>query len=45
MSEKTETPEKIAERFKRALENLRKRYDARLPIGQLTIYREERPER
>lgn len=44
-NERPETPQEIAERFQRALERLRAKFDAALPQGQLTLEREERPER
>jgi hypothetical protein len=40
-----ETSQEINERFQRALERLRQKFDDELPPGQLTIEREERPER
>lgn len=42
--EPPETPQEINERFQHALERVRQRFDDELP-GQLTIEREERPER
>lgn len=43
--EPPETPREVNERFQRALERLRDKFDADCPPGQLTIEREERPER
>lgn len=43
--EPPETAQEINERFQRALERVRQRFDDELPPGQLTIEREERPER
>lgn len=40
-----ESEQEINRRFAEALQRVRDRFDAGLPIGQLTIEREERPER